>query len=108
MRPAPANLQHLKLAQRRALHILGPSVLLLSIEARRTVAVLSFLYKLLCLQGPALLTPMITPRRNAPAEPVTCRQCRQTADHPYQYANTLPSTAPNSLQRTFPFHIIDT
>eukprot|EP00117_Sycon_ciliatum_P015231 scpid90198/ scgid15163/ len=49
MGAASSHLRLLDRVQRRALHILGPDVLLQSLAARRLVAALSYMYKLMCL-----------------------------------------------------------
>ena len=103
MGAVPTNLEHLiNRVQRRALHNLGPNILLQSLEDRRTVAALAFVYKLLGQQGPPLLRFMVPPLLVYHAAPVTRRQCQQSASHPCQLENVLPPGAPNYLRRTFP------
>ena len=61
MGAAPTDLEHLNRVQRRALHILGPNILLQRLEARRTVVALTFVYKLLGQPSPPLLRSMVPP-----------------------------------------------
>ena len=55
------TLRQLANVQRRALHVIGPGSFLPSLEVRRAVAALCFLYKLHYLPGPTILTRLLPP-----------------------------------------------
>lgn len=101
------HLKRLDRVQKRAMTIIGPGTLLQSLGARRTVAGLSFLYKLHCIPGPQQLTAMLPP----PAEPIrnarTRSQHGRSNSHNFQLQSTLQPNAPNYLRRSFPFCFIE-
>lgn len=107
MGAAQTHLRQLDRVQRRALHILGPNVLLQSLEARRTVAALTYLYKLMCLDGPPQLVSIVPPLRQPTTNPRTRSDLSHQGCHGYQLQSTLPNTASDFLRRSFPFCIID-
>ena len=89
-------LGQLSAVQRRALHILGPGVLLQSLPARRKVAALSYLYKLQCLDGPSRLTSMVPPRQPIGSPISICTRQQATSLHPFQFATTIDRKSRNS------------
>ena len=103
MGAAKTHLSRLDRVQRNALHVLGPGILLQSLQARRTVAALAYLYKLQHISGPpqlrAIVPPSATPIENG-------RPTRSNhALHGYQLQ--LPSRhSPEYTRRSFPFSVI--
>ena len=61
MGASQTSLRQLANVQRRALHVIGPGSFLPSLEVRRAVAALCFLYRLHYLPGPAILTRLLPP-----------------------------------------------
>ena len=106
MGAAPTHLSHLDRVQHRALRLLGPNVVLQSLAARRSVYALTYLYKLMCIDGPPCLTNLIPPSPEPPAQPCTRTQCRPR--HARQLVTTLPVSAPDFLRRSFPYTAINT
>ena len=106
MGASSTTLHKLDSVQRRALHILGPGVLLQSLAARRHVAAMTYLYKLHCLSEPARLTAMVPPR--VPSQMSTPQRTRQQAAkrHSYQLASVLDRRSRNSALRAFPHGLI--
>ena len=105
MGAASSHLRLLDRVQGRALHILGPDVLLQSLAARRLVAALSYTYKLMCLAGPPQLTSLVPPQ----LPPRTCPRTRSdhSVRHESQLQNVLPASSPDYVRRCFPYSIID-
>ena len=101
-----SSLSRLDSVQRRALHVLGPGVLLQSLSARRKVAAMSYLYKLQCIPGPARLTAMVPPQ--LPFGDPSCQRTRRqlVPRHQYQLATVLDPRSRNSALRAFPHSII--
>ena len=61
MGAASSHLAKLDKVQQRAMRMIGPGTLLPSLEIRRTVAALSYLYKLQYITGPSQLTDLVPP-----------------------------------------------
>ena len=100
---AKSHLQQLDRVQRRALHILGPGIVLQSLEARRMVGALTYLYKLMCPESPRMLTSLVPPLQPPPTCPRTRQDQELSQRHQHQLRNELPASAPNFLRRSFPF-----
>ena len=77
MEASQTALRQLANVQRRALHVIGPGSFLPSLEVRRAVAALCFLYKLHYLPGSAILTRLLPP----PAPPPQRETRMQLAVH---------------------------
>ena len=108
MGAAPTHLHQLDRVQRRALHIISPNAILQSLESRRHVAALCFLYKLLCMSGPDQLTAMDPPLQPPPRPVRTRSNHRVQARHAFQLSEQLTTAAPNFLRRVFPHCIVHT
>ena len=105
MGAASSHLRLLDRVQRRALHILGPDVLLQSLAARRLVAALSYIYKLMCLAGTPQLTSLVPPPSPPPQlPPPTCPRTRSdhSVRHESQLQNVLSASSPDYVRRCFP------
>ena len=100
---AKSHLQQLDRVQRRALHILGPGIVLQSLEARRMVGALTYLYKLMCPESPRMLTSLVPPLQPPPTCPRTRQDQELSQRHQHQLRDELPASAPNFLRRSFPF-----
>ena len=100
---AKSHLQQLDRVQRRALHILGPGIVLQSLEARRMVGALTYLYKLMCPESPRMLTSLVPPLQPPPTCPRTRQDQEFSQRHQHQLRDELPASAPNFLRRSFPF-----
>ena len=103
-----AHLQQLHNVQKRALTVIGPSMLP-SLHVRRYMYGLSYLYKLQCMQGPPLLTDMVPP---PPAfipsvTPRTRCQHQALAGHSHQLALSLPASSPDFIRRAFPHFVLN-
>ncbi|XP_065186193.1 uncharacterized protein LOC135817022 [Sycon ciliatum] len=106
MGAASSHLRLLDRVQRRALHILGPDVLLQSLAARRLVAGLSYImYNLMCLAGPPQLTSLV-PSQLPPRTFLRTRSDHSVC-HESQLQNVLPASSPDYVRRCFPYSIID-
>ena len=75
---ASGHLRLLDRVQRHALHILGPDILLQSLAARRLVATLSYMYKLMCLAGPPQITLLVPPPPPPPPPQLSPPTCPRT------------------------------
>lgn len=104
MAAATSHLHQLQRVQRRALHILGPNVLVQSLPARRMVYAITYLYKLMCLDGPPSLRALVPPTHDHGTNPRTRKQCHD--HHDYQLQDVLPPGAPDMLRRSFPHGIV--
>ena len=87
MGASQTTLRQLATVQRRALHMIGPGSFLPSLEVRRAVAALCFLYKLHYLPGPAILTRLLPP----PA-PLPQRETRMQLAVHHNYQLTHPQS----------------
>ena len=105
MGASQTTLRQLANVQRRALHVIGPGSFLPSLEVRRAVAALCFLYKLHYLPGPAILTQLLPP----PA-PLLQRETRMqlAVHHNYQLTHPQSRHSRSNVQRSFPDAIIST
>ena len=108
MGAAPTHLARLDRVQRRAMAIIGPQTLLQSLSHRRTVAGLTFMYKLHYVAGPPQLTSLLPqPAAVPPASPRTRTQIARTQRHPLQLLPDLSHTAPDYATRSFPHSLIE-
>lgn len=109
MGAAPVHLSRLDSVQRRALKVVGSQVVTESLEFRRTISALCYLFKLQCLSGPPQLLRMVPPRAHFhPSEcPRTRLQLAVCDRHAVQLRNVLPACTPNSVLRSFPHNVID-
>ena len=102
MSVAPTTLAPLSSIQRRALHIIGDGAYLPSLEIRRAIGALCFLYKLHYHDGPDIVTALLPP----PAPPLQhcrTRQCSEIlARHAFQLECALPRQSRNNVLRSFP------
>ena len=103
---AHCHLHQLDLVQRRAMKVIGPS-LLPSLAIRRHVYGLCYLYKLQCIPGPALLTNMVPPPARVNAAPRTRRQRQSLGGHSFQLATPLPASSPEFIRRSFPYFVLE-
>eukprot|EP00117_Sycon_ciliatum_P010660 scpid33236/ scgid4028/ RNA-directed DNA polymerase from mobile element jockey; Reverse transcriptase len=102
---AATNMAQLDKVQQRALHFLGPGTILQSLQLRRMVAALSYLFKLHYIPGPPQVKAMLPPTKPPAVASMCTRQKRQT-HHAFQLKWTPPRTAPDYLLRSFPFFAI--
>ena len=96
------HLSRLDRIQRNALHVLGPGILLQSLQ-RRTVAALAYLYKLQYISGPPQLRAIVPPSATR------IENGRPTRSHHalHGYQLQLPSRhSPEYTRRSFPFSVI--
>ncbi|XP_065186110.1 uncharacterized protein LOC135816933 [Sycon ciliatum] len=100
------HLDHLDRVQRRALDIIGPGTLLDYLSLRRSVAGLTYLYKLRSTDGPAQLTAMLPPPEPPRPHPKTRRQL-DASHHPAYLKLDLSHSAPNYIRRSFPFCLVE-
>lgn len=107
MSATDTHLKRLDRVQKKAMRIIGPGTLLQSLSARRTVAGLSYLYKLHSVPGPPQLTAMVPPPAPLILNARTRTQLDRRARHNFQLQSPLPTNSPNYLQRSFPFCLID-
>ena len=84
------HLQQLDRVQRRALHILGPGVVLQSLQARRMVGALTYIYKLMCMDGPSTLRSLVPPTQPLPTCPRTRLEQERSSRHSFQLCSELP------------------
>ena len=105
MGASQTTLRQLANVQLRALHVIGPGSFLPSLEIRRPVAALCFLYKLHYLPGPAILTRLLPP----PA-PLPQRETRMqlAVHHNYQLTHPQSRHSRSNVLRSFPDAIIST
>ena len=109
MGAAHTNLQLLDRVQHKAMHIIGPNILLPSLAARRHVAGLTYLYKLFSSDGPHRLLALLPPPAASLPASNTARMTRQQAipHHNFQFHQPLPRHSPNFLMRSFPYCLIE-
>ena len=107
MGAAPTHLAQLDRIQRRALHILGPHVLLQSLAAKRMVSATAYMYKLLSVNGP--LSNLTPPPLNPPPVLRTRAQHLPPSPpppthppHQHQLCNLLQASSTNIFRRSFP------
>ena len=109
MSAAPTTLARLTAIQRRALHIVGDGSYLPSLDIRRTVAGLCFLYKLHFVEGPEMVKAILPPSAAAPQCRMSTRETtRSAAHHPSQLTSILPPQSRNNTLRSFPHSLITT
>ena len=103
-----STLARLEGVQRRALHIIGPNVVLQSLAVRRKVAALTYLYKLQSLPHGSSLRDMLPPQCTQSSTPtLSCTTRRQSQpQHDFQLCLTIPVASRNSLLNTFPYGTI--
>ena len=78
-----------------------------SLSARRQVAAICFLYKLLALPASSPLRSMLLTLSNANHKQTSLVTRHQCSDrHRYQLCHALPAASRNSLLRTFPFGVL--
>ena len=105
MSAAPTTLARLTAIQRRGLHLIGDGAYLPSLDIRRMVGALCFLYKLHFSTGPDMLLTLLPPRATN-----TSRHSRRTQKHPshqFQLTSTLPPRARNDVLRSFPAAVVE-
>ena len=109
MSAAPTTLARLTAIQRRALHIIGDGAYLPSLDIRRTVAGLCFLYKLHFVEGPEMVKAILPPSAAAPQHRMPTRATTRSATHhPSQLTSIHPPQARNNTLRSFPHSLIET
>ena len=93
--------------QRRALKLINPESWLPSLNIRRAVSGLCYIYKLLSLPDGSPLVSLL-PSRAVPRDSGhnTRRKSSQLDKHCYQLASDVPFTARNSILRSFPTAIL--
>ena len=103
-----STLAQLEGVQRRALHIIGPNVVLQSLAVRRKVAALSYLYKLQSLPHGSSLRATLPPQfTQSSTLTLSCTTCRQSQpQHDFQLCLTIPVASRNSLLNAFPYGTI--
>ena len=95
--------------QKRARRAIGGTVYLDSLDHRRKVAALTYMYKLRCELVPDRLSAMIPPALPKPSlAPMTTRGSVLAVDswHPFKLQNPLKSTALEVTRRSFPYCVI--
>ena len=88
-----------------SMKLIGPGTLLQSLSLRRMVAATTYLYKLHYTADPPQLTQLL-PHAAAP-HPNPHTRLQLKAHHQFQLLNPLPRNAPDYLQRSFPYSIIN-
>ena len=110
MGSAPSNLRLLDEVQLTAEKIIGPSGPVLdTLEHRRKVGALTYLFKLHCWNAPPRMQRMIPPR--LPRPPLGRTRASRTAYeswHPYKLAQPLDYRSLDNALRAFLFGVIDT
>eukprot|EP00117_Sycon_ciliatum_P031458 scpid103696/ scgid24605/ len=98
-----APLARLDAVQRRALKLIGPGVSVPSLEHRRRVAALSFLYKL-CFLPPTspLKAIMPKPLQLADETPNTRLSAQRRQSHDFPLACSLPRRSRSTMAKAFP------
>eukprot|EP00117_Sycon_ciliatum_P031201 scpid26526/ scgid24448/ RNA-directed DNA polymerase from mobile element jockey; Reverse transcriptase len=104
---AQTHLGKLDTAQRKAMQMIGPTTVLQSLRARRTVAGLSYLYKVVNCKGPPRLTRMRPPPKPRADTVRTRQQHYAQRQHREQLLNTTPGTSPDYLRRSFPYCFLE-
>ena len=100
-------LRHLDTVQRKALKIIHHQTWLPSLDIRRAVSALCYLYKLVSLPSSSLLKAVLPARADIHASGHHTRQdVRNSARHHYQLDSGLPLQACNSTHRSFPFSAV--
>ena len=108
MGATPHTLGKLDLVQKRAADIIGNSTLD-TLSHRRTVAALTYLFKLLCMDGPERLKNMIPPFAPRPPAGTTRLQKNDAASwHQLKLVNPLPTRSLDNARRSFPYGVIET
>ena len=105
MSAAPTTLARLTAIQRRGLHLIGNGAYLPSLDIRRMVGALHFLYKLHFSTDPDMLLTLLPPRATN-----TSRHSRRTQKHPshqFQLTSTLPPRVRNDVLWSFPDAVVE-
>jgi len=108
MGAAACHLEQLDEVQELAARIIGPSASSLdSLDHRRRVGALTYLYKLQSWEAPERLTRMIPERQPRPP-PGRTRLARQAHDtwHPHKFSSKLPLRSLDRACRAFPFGVL--
>ena len=109
MGAAPSHLAQLDAVQTSAEKFIGPGGPELdSLEHRRRVGALTYLYKLQCWDAPERMRRMIPPRM--PRPPVGSTRASRAAYaswHPYKFVQPLPYKSLDNALHAFPFGVID-
>ena len=98
-----SHLNRLNAVQRRAMQVIGPTTVLQSLHARRMVGALTYLYKLLCKNGPPRLRSLCPGFRTQSVDTRTRQQLDAAHGHQYQLQNNLPRDCPDYIRRSFPY-----
>jgi len=104
---AASHLLRLDRVQCRAQRIIGGEAALPSLGDRRTMAALSYIYKLYTITTPPQLRRILPPLMQHPTHPRTRRQHRAYSGHEYQLRDTLPARCPDLLKRAFPYCVVE-
>ena len=109
MGAAPSHLQQLYAVQTSAETLIGlDGSALDSLEHRRRVGALTYLYKLQCWDAPERLKRMIPPRLPCPPVGSTrASRAARAAWHPYKFVQPLHCRSLDNALRAFPFGVID-
>jgi len=106
MGAASSHLSRLDRVQARAEKIIGASVTLPSLGSRRTMAALSYIYKLHTVTTPPQLPRILPAPLSPPRNPRTRRQHRLVHGHKYQLREDLPARTPQVLRGAFPYSCV--
>ena len=106
MSAAPTTVARFTAIQRRGLRLIGDGAYIPSLDIRRMVGALCFLYKLHFSTGPDMLLTLLPPRATN-----TSRHSRRTQRHP-SHQFQLTSTPPllrvrNDVLRSFPDAVVE-
>ena len=108
MGAAPSHLEHLDAVQRAAAHLIGEDGPELdSLDHRRRVGALTYLYKLRCWTPPARLQNLVPPP--LPQPPIGRTRASTLAHatwHADQFQNILPLRSLDNARRAFPYGVI--
>ena len=107
MGAAPSHLALLDKVQACALKTIGPDTILQTLQHRRTVSALCYMYKLLCCDPPPQLASIVPAPRPALQTPVTRAQHVLSDAHPFQLSLDLPVRCPNLARRPFPHCVVE-
>jgi len=107
MGAAPSILDRLSVIQRRALRTIGEGAYLDSLEIRRLVGALSFLYKLHYIERPAMVRALLPPPAAPSQYTGTRRNTALLSRHDYQLAPTAPRKSRNTVLRSFPDAVLE-
>ena len=107
---AACHLSRFDRIQRRALSFLGPSVIVDSLELRRTISGRCLLYKLQLMCGPRspCLLPLLPRQAHHTTHPHKRQQAQVSSGHNLQFSLTLPPRSNNTILCSFPHALIPT